>query len=925
MEKSTENLLRVEAIFHEAIAVPPDARAELVAALSNGDSDLAAEVHSLLDASAAEEIESASRSTLSADPKSAGEARRIGPYQVDSLLGRGGMGAVYLAHRADGHFEQKVAIKLIDLPLATDVFRERFRQERQILAGLQHPYIARLLDGGVTQNGDLYLAMEYVDGVPIHTFCNQERLSVPERIELFIRVCEAVQFAHQNLVVHRDLKPDNIFVAEDGTPRLLDFGTAKLLAQSPANTGRDLTREGFQSFTPQYASPEQVLGNPITTASDTYSLGVLLYLLLTGRLPYELKELTTAEMLRVICEEPPRKPDHVEDSDRRLDSRRLDSDLEAILLKALRKEPAERYRTAEQLAGDLRAYLDGRPVAARRGTIRYRAAKFVRRNRIAMAAASLVAVILAAGIVGVLWQAKVANEERRRAEARSSDLRQLSSSLLSELDEAIKQLPGSTPVQKLLVTRVLEHLDRMASDAQGDRLTQLDLIDAYTRLGNIQGNGYDQNLGDPTGALVSLRKALAIAEPLAASDPNDLEALRALALAQQSRSEVLFTTARTQEAIPSMRAAVATYDRLIAAPKTSPALICEAAAANGTLGDELGQSGTASFADSAAALDAFRKTIALDNRALSIDPNFVRARRGLAIMLVKVGSIELDTDPAQALKDFQVALQRLDALPAAEQTTVFTTRIRSQILRKQADALEQLGEYGNAVSLFTQSTQIQSKLAAADPQDLRAQADLGIVLDDEAMAYKDAANPDLATPGPAPSTDRRRNLSAEENLLTQVVAMTQSMLKRSPSDDEWKSVLADAQVKLGTAQSLLREPSDSAAIAKTGIAALREMATKDQAAPRILDQAADAFLTAEPASLRDPAFALACARRAVVLNRRQSPSELLILAEAYRAAGQIDKSRAAAEEGLALLSPLEPGSIKPNIRKLLEIQARPVR
>jgi eukaryotic-like serine/threonine-protein kinase len=916
MEKSTQNLLRVEAIFHEAIAVPPDARAELVTALSNGDSELAAEVHSLLKASAAEETESASRSSLSADPKSAAEARRIGPYQVDSLLGRGGMGAVYLAHRADGHFEQKVAIKLIDLPLATDVFRERFRQERQILAGLQHPYIARLLDGGVTQNGDLYLAMEYVDGVPIHTFCNQQQLSVPERIELFICVCEAVQFAHQNLVVHRDLKPDNIFVAEDGTPRLLDFGTAKLLAQSPANTGRDLTREGFQSFTPQYASPEQVLGNPITTTSDTYSLGVLLYLLLTGRLPYELKELTTAEMLRVICKEPPRKPDHVEDSDRR-----LDSDLEAIVLKALRKEPAERYRTAEQLASDLRAYLDGRPVAARRGTIRYRAVKFVRRNRIAMAAAFLVAVILAAGIVGVLWQAKVANEERRRAEARSADLRQLSSSLLSELDEAIKQLPGSTPVQKLLVTRVLEHLDRMASDAQGDRLTQLDLIDAYTRLGNIQGNGYDQNLGDPTGALVSLGKALAIAEPLAASAPNDLDALRALALAQQSRSEVLFTTARTQEAIPSMRAAVATYDRLIAAPNTSPALICEAAAANGTLGDELGQSGTASFADSAAALDAFRKTIVLDNRALSIDPNFLRARRGLAIMLVKVGSIELDTDPAQALKDFQIALQRLDALPATEQTTVFTTRIRSQILRKQADALEQLGEYSNAVSLFTQSSQIESKLAAADPQDLRAQADLGIVLDDEAMAYKDAANPDLAAPG----SDRRRNLSAEENLLTQVVVMTQSMLRRSPSDDEWKSVLADAQVNLGTAQSLLRGPGDSTAIAKTGIAALRELATKDQAAPRILLQAADAFLTIEPASLRDPAFALACAERAVALNRRQSPSELLILAEADRAARQIDQSRAAAEEGLALLSPLEPGSVKPNIRKLLEIQARPVR
>ncbi len=193
------------------------------------------------------------------------------------------------------------------------------------------------------------------------------------------------------------------------------------------------------------------------------------------------------------------------------------------------------------------------------------------------------------------------------------------------------------------------------------------------------------------------------------------------------------------------------------------------------------------------------------------------------------------------------------------------------------------------------------------------------------MAYKDAANPDLAASGPASGVARKQNLSAEENLLAQVVAMTQSMLRRSPSDDEWKSVLADAQVKLGTAQFLLRGPGGSAVIAKTGVAALRELATKEQAAPRILLQAADAFLTVEPAALRDPAFALACAERSVALNRRQSPSELLILAEAYRATGQIDQSRAAAEDGLALLSPLELGSVKPNIRKLLEIQARPAR
>jgi len=362
-------------------------------------------------------------------------------------------------------------------------------QERQILADLQHPYIARLLDGGVTAEDDLYLVMEYVDGVPIHRFCEERQLSQAQRIELFLRACEAVQFAHQNFVVHRDLKPDNILVATDGTPQLLDFGTAKLLSPSMEEQKSQLTREGYLSFTPQYASPEQILGNPITTASDTYSLGVLLYLLLTGVPPYEFKQLATGEMLRAICEEAPRSPSLADNG------KRLDADLEAILLKALRKEPQERYLTAERLADDLHAYCEGRPVAARRGTMRYLAGKFIRRHRWGLAAVAILLVTLITGISGILWQASVANrerrmadEERRKAEARSTDLRQLSNSLLNELNEAIQQIPGSTGAQKVLVTSVLKHLDRMAQDAHGDRQTQLDLANAYTQLATLQGD-----------------------------------------------------------------------------------------------------------------------------------------------------------------------------------------------------------------------------------------------------------------------------------------------------------------------------------------------------------------------------------------------------------------------------------------------------
>jgi eukaryotic-like serine/threonine-protein kinase len=910
MNHTTETFLRIEAIFNEALGVSAAARIELIASRCDGDAAMIAEVNQLL--RACEEEEQATQSRRS-EPDSAPQRKRIGPYQIDRLLGRGGMGAVYLAHRADGQFEQKVAIKLIDLPLATDLFRERFRQERQILAGLHHPYIARLLDGGVTANGDLYLAMEYVDGVPIHTYCSEHRLSTRERLALFIRVCEAVEFAHQNLVVHRDLKPDNIFIAEDGTPRLLDFGTAKLMSPSPADPAGGLTRQGFTSFTPQYASPEQVLGTPITTASDTYSLGVLLYMLLTGALPYELKEMTTAEMVHVICEEPPRKPG-IEDGT----NRRLDPDLAAILQKGLRKEPRERYLTAEQLAADIHAHLEGRPVAARRGTLRYRAQKFARRHWIGLAAAALLAITLAAGVAGIAWQARVANQQRRKAEARSADLRQLSTSLLSELDEAIKQLPGSTGAQKLLVTRVLEHLDRMAGDAQGDRATQLDVADAYTRLGNLQGNPYDQNLGDTDGALASLDKAIALAAPLGNTPAADTAALRALATAQQSRSEILFGSARTREAVDAMQAAIRAWDRLIEPRDAAPALICEVAAAYGTLGDEEGQPGTASLADPVAALAAYRHTIDLDNRALAIDPSFLRARRGLAILRMKIGNVEFDTDPAQALKDFQSALARIDELPHSEQGSLPTLRLRAYLLRRQADALSELAEYATAAPLFAQAAAIDQRLAAADPQDLRGLTDEEVVLDDEAWSHEEAANPAL---GASPA-QRRANLQAALPLLSQAAATLQRMLKKDPANASWKALLASIEVRLATAQQSLHASADARALAARNLAALKELAVKAEAPPVVLEQAAAAFLRAEPGDLRDPALALAFAQRGVAQSHRKSASWLLLLSQAERAAGQPAQARAAANEGLALLPATQPDTPKSRIRKLLEIEAR---
>ena len=914
MNQTTENFLRVEAIFNEAQAAPAEARTKLIDDRCAGDRDLAAEVWSLLEACAAEEQVTASRH---AEPE-AGRAnqpaqKRVGPYEIDRLLGRGGMGAVYLAHRVDGQFEQTVAIKLIDLPLATEIFRERFRQERQILAELQHPYIARLLDGGVTAASDPYLVMEYVDGAPIQRFCEEKSLTGSQRIALFLRVCEAVQFAHQNFVVHRDLKPDNILVTEDGTPRLLDFGTAKLLSPAIGRPGDELTREGYLSFTPQYASPEQVLGSPITTASDTYSLGVLLYVLLTGSQPYELKELTTGEMLRVICEEAPRRPAHAAGSDKK-----LDQDLQAILLKALRKEPKERYLTAEQLASDLRAYLDGRPVAARRGTLRYRAAKFIRRNRLALAGTALLAATLLAGIAGIIWQARVANEERRKAEARSADLRQLSNSLLSELDEAIKQLPGSTGVQKLLLTRVLEHLDRMAQDTQGDRVTQLDLASAYRQLAAIQDDPYVQNLGDPSGALASIDKAIALSAPLVRADSRDLYALRELARAKGMRSTILWGTGKTTEAISTMHEAIATLDEMVAGPHASFSQLTDASNAYNTLGDELGQAGPASLNDLPSALAAYRRGLDLANRALSLDPNSLNGRGTLILAQMKVGDIELETDPAQALKDYQSALQRSETLAKEEHGSLRYQRGRSTLIGREAIALAELAEYSRATELHEEMIREEEASVAADPLDLRALADLEEELNDEATAYEAAADPATALPG----SNRRQNLGAAEKLLGRVVAIMERAMKVAPSNEAWKAVQADAQVRLATVQSSLHGGRASQELAKTGIASLKSLASKDQASPTVLEQTANDILKVEPASLKDPQFALSCVERAAALTHRKTPSIMQTLAQAYRATGQVEKSRATANEALALLPPLRPGNVKTNIRKLLEIQAQ---
>lgn len=906
MNDRTARWQATEVIFHEAFATEEPERSTLLAVLCKGDTTLMDEVRALLAACEAEESH-----RLSVDPDSVRAGASVGPYVIEGLVGRGGMGAVYRARRSDGQFEQQVAIKIIDLPLASEFFRERFRAERQMLAGLTHPYIARLLDGGITEEGELYLVMEYIDGACITDFCNRQSLTVKDRIALFQKVCEAVQYAHRNLIVHRDLKPENILVTVDSTPHLLDFGTAKMIQPMTAKGIENATRTGMQVFTPQFASPEQVLGQSISIASDIYSLGVLLYVLLTGAVPYQLVDYSTEEMLRVICHQSPPKPSAVSQS-----AERLDSDIDAIVSMAMRKEPEQRYSTVEHFSADLQAWLDRRPVQARRGNLRYRAGRFIRRNLLPLSGAVVLCLTGTAGVAGIAWQSHVAQMERQKAQAESEDLRQLSVSLLTELDEAIKQLPGSTNAQKLLVTRVLEHLDRVSASDVPDKPTALNLADAYTRVGNLEGNPYDQNIGDAAGGLLSVTKALKLTEHWKTLLPTDAETLHAFAFAAQSQSEILFGMDRTAEAVQSMNLAASAYAALAARSDASPAQMSDASSAYGALGDELGKPGKGTVGDTAGALAAYRTAMEYQNKALKLDPKWPRALRTLPVAMLKIGNMEMATDPWDAARQFQACLEAMDRYPAEDKGSFGYKRNRSFILRGLGQALTEVRKYPQAIAMMEPARAITEEEVKADAQDLRSRIDHIAVLDNEATVYEALAE------DPAYKNDRVQNRLKAQSLLDRMKGVLQEVILHNPKDFSSLQNLARAQVRIGTLQQGSAQSQQGARMAAQGLAALIGFEKQGPSSTYLDDLVTISLLTVEPAALRNPQLAIVYAERAVAASP-QKPGYWCNLAQAYRAAGSSPSVRkAAAAHGRSLLAPLRPGESASATRKALEAEAR---
>ena len=560
---------QVRALFDEVMALLPEQRHEYLLAVT-ADAAVRAEVESLLAHADAAQAEDAMAPAFGPAGSGHGvegaaggpalEGQRVGPWTLVGPLGQGGMGEVLRARRSDGAYDGEAAIKILKRGMDSAALLARFAQEQRALARLNHPHIARLFDAGLTADQRPYFVMELVEGQPIDRAV--QGLSLEQRLGLFLQLADAVAYAHRQLLVHRDLKPGNVLVDGRGQVKLLDFGIAKALEAQDGDAAT--THQGQRPFTPHYASPEQVRGEPVGTGTDIYSLGVLLYQLLTGLRPYGRDATTPQAAARSVLEDTPTKPSAlspglVADPQWLATRRKLKGDLDNILLKALEKPVERRYASVDALAADVRAYLGGYPVSARAARPGYLLAKFVARNRVAVGAAALAVLALVAGAGVATWQSLVARSQREIAERRFDEVRRFARTMLFNVDTALRD--GPTAGRQKLVQTSLEYLDRLSAERLDDAALLRDVAEAYERIGDIQGNTMQSNLGRPQDAQASFDKALALRESLARMAPADLDNVNGLLKAHErlgdnARSQGRLTQAALHYAQAAQQAGV---------------------------------------------------------------------------------------------------------------------------------------------------------------------------------------------------------------------------------------------------------------------------------------------------------------------------------------------------------------------------------
>lgn len=713
-----DRFTRLETLFHAASALPESQREAFLRNQSGSDPSLVEDVLRLLSAAPAAESRIEQQAGTFAVPTGLAQ---FGPYRVVRLLGRGGMGAVYLAERVDGEYSQQVALKVLSAHLAGEEFASRFRTERQLLAQMNHPNIVRLLDGGVAMTGEPFLVTEFIDGEPLDAYCDRVRLTIPNRIRLLIDVCSAVIHAHRNLVIHRDLKPGNVLVDQSGTAKLLDFGTAKLLDPTERTDATTLPL-----LTPRYASPEQLRNSPLTMASDVYSLGLMAYEILAGHRAFDIPNDIARELARATEDLPvlllgSRSTAEVAAArGTALASlkKQLSSDLAAIALRAVAYSPGQRYQSVEELRDDLLAYLESRPVQARPITITYRARKFVYRRRYLIAAATAVLAVAASGFIATVRQRSI-------AEQRFNEVRRLARFQLFDLYDQAEQIPGALRLRSTMAAGSLAYLDRLAAQRNLDAELAVEIAEGYRRLGDVQGNFAKATLGNPAEAVRLYEKGLALLAPFkenaqARRVQLELEASSAIAAAVSGQGgkmlqPLLGAISRLDAALkarPSDDATALLLARaLTAAYATGPA--------QGVPKDQVEEHGRR-------ALEILRTRAAEPQFQMAL-AEFYRFR---AIALV-------DVKPSEARVAVQNGLRTMDLLPASMQGGAAVRKARAAFLMTLAAASRAEGDSRRAIEEMEQPIAIVRELAA-DPDDLQACANLALVLENRALMRWDA-------------------------------------------------------------------------------------------------------------------------------------------------------------------------------------------
>jgi non-specific serine/threonine protein kinase/serine/threonine-protein kinase len=844
----------------------------------------------------------------------------VGHYRLRERIGEGGMGEVYLAERED-EFRKRAAVKLIRPGMASPEVVRRFVIERQTLAALNHPHIVRLVDGGATEEGLPYLVVDYVEGVPIDRYADEHKLSITERLRLYVEVCEAVHHAHQSLIVHCDLKPTNILVTADGAPMLLDFGIAKLLDPTSMGISAQAAMTRQRAFTPDYASPEQLRGEPVGTTTDIYALGVVLYELLTGHSPYRTPAGSLADWIRSVCETDAEAPSTAiqrvtetsADGDRPAETvtpqtvsesregdpqtlrKRLRGDLDAIVLKALRKDPRDRYGSVDQLAEDIRRHLTGRPVLARKSTAAYVARKFFARHKLMVAAAAVLLLTLGGGLVSTLWEARVA---ARRFE----DVRQLAHAFLFEVYDSIADVPGTTSARALIAGKGAEYLDRLARNSKGDVGLELELAQGYVKIGDVQGNPYGPNLGNRAKALESYNKALAIAQAVVAHDARNQKALEVLAASHEGLATVLPLEGKAAEGLEHARQSVKLRQEVLASRPHSAELKLELDRAYENEGDVLGGNRSISLGRREEAAAIYQKALELVPELPAGDALATRATRAKAVLLTKLADLERAGNAPDAVQKYASALETAEALYKSNPNSAKDRGIVTALLNKLAYTEGTMGNPAASLQHFQRAVEIDEAALAGDPNDEGARSGVIVTLKNLGDLY-------YYTLSKMPEALRCYRRAAE---------LLELQVKADPGNVAWRANLSELLTDIASGLVATNHVEEAKPYDVRGLALAKEVADRPGATGEQMYNYAWLAVTVDPADLRNPAGALPYAIKAVELSNNKDPLCLHVLSQAYSELGDYRRAVEVEEKALELFAPSEAGKPAPRNRGVVE-------